>query len=62
MNTLEGTNYQDTYYLFLLYSVGNRNMETKGLYYIPYNTLESIDSGVSIFLILGMAVFVSVMF
>lgn len=62
MNTLEGTNYQDTYYLFLLYSVGNRNMETKGLYYIPYNNLESIDSGVSIFLILGMAVFVSVMF
>ena len=37
-------------------------METKGLYYTPYNTSESIDSGVSTLLVLEMAVFVSVMF
>lgn len=61
MNTLsKWSNYQDTYYLFLSYSVGNRKIETKGLYYIPFNTLEFIDSGV--LLILGIAVFVSVMF
>lgn len=63
MNTLsKWSNYQDTYYLLLSYSVGNRKIETKGLYYIPFNTLEFIDSGVSILLILGIAVFVSVMF